>query len=156
VFFLESADLWPPGWVRTPPKVRLRTIRMSTTVLIVDDSTPIRRSLRAWFEQRDGWEVCGEAENGAVAVERVQTLNPDVVILDLSMPVMNGLEAARKIASIAPKTAMVLFTMHASEHLVKDARDAGIKEVISKLDGPATLLASVESIAQKPRDPTQG
>jgi DNA-binding NarL/FixJ family response regulator len=70
--------------------------------------------------------------------------------------VMNGLEAARKIASIAPKTAMVLFTMHASEHLVKDARDAGIKEVISKLDGPATLLASVESIAQKPRDPTQG
>src|SRR5450631_1369009 len=69
VFFLEPADLRPPGWVRTPPKVRLRTIRMSTTVLIVDDSTPIRRSLRAWFEQRDGWEVCGEAENGAVAVE---------------------------------------------------------------------------------------
>ena len=136
-------------------KVRLGAIRMSTTVLIVDDSPPIRRSLRRWFEQRDGWEVCGEAENGAVAVERVKALSPDIVILDLSMPVMNGLEAARKIASIAPKTAMVLFTMHASEHLMKDARNAGIKDVISKLDGPATLLASVERITQKPRDGTE-
>jgi DNA-binding NarL/FixJ family response regulator len=129
---------------------------MSTTVLIVDDSPPIRRTLRAWFEQRDGWEVCGEAENGEVAVEQVKALNPDVVILDLSMPVMNGLEAARKIASIAPETAMVLFTMHASEHLVKDAQRAGIRDVISKLDGPATLLASVESIARKPGDLENG
>ena len=125
---------------------------MSTTVLIVDDSPPIRRSLRAWLEQRDGWEVCGEAENGAVAVEQVKALNPDIVILDLSMPVMNGLEAARRIASIAPRTAMVLFTMHASEHLVKDAQSAGIRDVISKLDGPANLLASVENITQKSSD----
>jgi DNA-binding NarL/FixJ family response regulator len=125
---------------------------MSTTVLIVDDSPPIRRSLRAWFDQSAGWEVCGEAENGAVAVERVKALNPDIVILDLSMPVMNGLEAARRIASIAPKTAMVLFTMHASEHLVKDAQSAGISDVVSKLDGPANLLASVESITQKSSD----
>ena len=67
-------------------RVWLGAILMSTTVLIVDDSPPIRRSLRAWFERRDGWEVCGEAENGAVAVERVKALNPDIVILDLSMP----------------------------------------------------------------------
>jgi chemotaxis response regulator CheB len=78
---------------------------VSTTVLIVDDSAEIRRSLRSWFEQRGDWRVCGEAENGAIAVERVKSLSPDVVILDLSMPVMNGLEAARKIGSIAPKTA---------------------------------------------------
>lgn len=123
--------------------------------LIVEDSPPIRRSLRAWFEERGGCEVSGEAENGAVAVERVKALNPDVVILDLSMPVINGLEAARKIASIAPKTAIVLFTMHASEHLAKEAQNAGIREVISKMDGPANLLASVENIAQKPRDQTE-
>src|ERR1700687_1591742 len=114
---------------------------MATTVLIVDDSPPIRRSLRAWLEQRNGWEVCGEAENGAVAVEQVKALNPDIVILDLSMPVMNGLEAARRIPSIAPGTAMVLFTMHVSQHLVKDAQSAGIRDVISKLDGPVNLLA---------------
>lgn len=120
---------------------------MSTTVLIVDDSPPIRRSLRAWLEQRGEWKVCGEAENGAVAVEKVKALSPDVVILDLSMPVMNGLEAAREIASVA-KTAMVLFTMHASEHLVKDAQNAGIKDVVSKSDGPANLLASLENIVK--------
>ena len=128
---------------------------MSTTVLIVDDSLPIRRSLRNWFARREGWEVCGEAENGAVAVDQVKVLNPDVVILDLSMPVMNGLDAARKIASIAPKTNMVLFTVHASEFLEQDAQRAGIKAVISKLDGPATLMASIESITRKSGNETE-
>jgi DNA-binding NarL/FixJ family response regulator len=128
---------------------------MSTTVLIVDDSAEIRRSLRSWFEQRGDWRVCGEAENGAIAVERVKSLSPDVVILDLSMPVMNGLEAARKIGSIAPKTAMVLFTMHSSDHLVKDAQEVGIRDIISKSEGPATLLATIESIAGKPRGQTE-
>ena len=123
---------------------------MSTTVLIVDDSPTIRRSLRSLFERRQGWEICGEAENGAIAVEQVKALNPDIVIMDLSMPVMNGLQAAQKISAIAPKTAMVLFTMHASEHLVKDAQRAGIKDVVSKLDGAATLMASVESVLPKP------
>ena len=83
------------------------------------------------------------------------SLSPDVVILDLSMPVMNGLEAARKIGSIAPKTAMVLFTMHSSDHLVKDAQEVGIRDVISKLEGPAMLLATIESIASKPRAQTK-
>lgn len=130
-------------------------LRMSTTVLIVDDSPPIRRSLREWFERREGWKVCGEAENGAIAVDQVKALKPDVVILDLSMPVMNGLEAAREIATFAPKTAMVLFTTHTAEHIMRDAERAGIKEVVSKLDGPATLIASVESIVKKPDDQTE-
>ena len=125
---------------------------MSTSVLIVDDSPAIRQSLRAWLEHTGGLEVCGEAENGAVAVEQVKALTPDVVILDLSMPVMNGLEAARKIASIAPKTAMVLFTMHAGQHLVNEAHSAGIRDVVSKTDGPAKLLASVESIVGRSRN----
>jgi two-component system nitrate/nitrite response regulator NarL len=123
---------------------------MPTTVLIVDDSSTIRRSLRLWFEQRGDWKVCGEAENGAVAVERVKALKPDVVILDLSMPVKNGLEAAREISSIAPKTAMVLFTLHASEDLMKDAQEAGFKHIVSKLDGAAGLIASLENMAKGP------
>jgi DNA-binding NarL/FixJ family response regulator len=128
---------------------------MSTTVLIVDDSPPIRRSLRIWFEGRQGWQICGEAENGAAAIEQVKALNPDIVILDLSMPVMNGLDAARHISSIAPKTAMVLLTMHASEFLVQDAQRAGIKAVVSKLDGPATLMASVESLIRERTNETE-
>src|SRR5579862_2661549 len=123
---------------------------MPTTVLIVDDSSTIRRSLRLWFEQRGDWKVCGEAENGAVAVERVKALKPDVVILDLSMPVKNGLEAAREISSIAPKTAMVLFTLHASEDLMKDAQEAGFKHIVSKRDGAAGLIASLENMAKGP------
>lgn len=125
---------------------------MSTSVLIVDDSPAIRQSLRAWFEQHSGLEVCGEAENGAAAVEQVKALSPDVVVLDLSMPVMNGLEAARKIASIAPKTAMVLFTMHVGQPLVNEAHSAGFRDVVSKSDGPAKLLASVESIVERSRN----
>ena len=65
------------------------------------------------FERRSDWEVCGEAENGLIAVAMVKALKPEVVILDLSMPVMNGLEAAREIAAIAPQTVMLMFTMYA-------------------------------------------
>src|SRR6201981_1465524 len=62
--------------------------------IIADDSAPVRRSLRSFIEQNSGWEICGEAENGKVAVEKVKELHPDIVILDFQMPVMNGLEAA--------------------------------------------------------------
>ena len=110
------------------------------TILIVDDSAVIRRLLRSTIEQNSDWKVCGEAENGEVAVQRVKQLHPDVVILDLQMPVMDGLEAARQIAVLAPQTAMLMFTMHHSEQLLKDAHAAGIKDVISKSDAPAGQL----------------
>jgi DNA-binding NarL/FixJ family response regulator len=99
---------------------------LSYTILIVDDSTLIRRTLRSYIEQNSDWQVCGEAENGKVAVDKVQELNPDVVILDFQMPVMDGLETARRIASCAPNTAMVMVTMHDSEQLRKDAQAVGI------------------------------
>jgi CheY-like chemotaxis protein len=80
------------------------------------------------------WEICGEAENGKIAVEMVQKLHPAVVLLDLSMPVMNGLEAARQIAEIAPGTHVLMFTLHAYPHLIGEARRVGVKGVISKSD----------------------
>ncbi len=76
---------------------------MSGTVLIVDDSPVIRHALRSCIEQTTAWQVCGEAENGKIAVEKVKTLHPDVVILDLQMPVMDGLEAAGQIYQLAPR-----------------------------------------------------
>jgi len=81
------------------------------TILIVDDNATMRRSLRSWIEQESDWQVCGEAEDGKVAVDKVKELLPDIVILDLQMPVMNGLEAARQITLFSPGTAMVMFTM---------------------------------------------
>lgn len=78
---------------------------MLLKILIVDDSPIIRRLLRFFIEHNTDWQVCGEAENGQIAVEKVAELKPHAVILDLSMPVMNGLDAAREITRIAPKRA---------------------------------------------------
>jgi len=103
-------------------------------ILIVDDNNLIRRMLRSWLEQHSEWQVCGEAENGQVAIERVEELHPDLVILDLQMPVMNGLEAARQINQLAPKTSVVMFTVHSSPQLLKEARANGVKDVVSKCD----------------------
>jgi two-component system response regulator NreC len=120
---------------------------MPYTVLIVDDSALIRHALRSSVEQSGDWQVCGEAENGKVAVEKVKELHPDVVILDLQMPVMNGLEAAGQINLLAPNTTMLMFTMHNSEQLLKIAPTAGIREVLSKSDRLAEhLLASLKRL----------
>jgi len=105
---------------------------MFSTVLIVDDNARVRRSLRFLLETRTEWNICGEAENGADAVQKVRNLKPDVVILDLAMPVMNGLEAAREICKIAPSAHMVMYTMHANDQLAKEAAAAGIQGVVCK------------------------
>jgi DNA-binding NarL/FixJ family response regulator len=107
---------------------------VSHSVLIVDDNTLVRRMLRSWLEQHSEWDVCGEAENGKLAVERVEELQPNIVILDLQMPVMNGLDAAREIKRLAPNTALIIFTAHASYQLVREARMRGVSDVVSKCD----------------------
>ncbi len=107
---------------------------MSHSVLIVDDNHLVRRFVRSWLEQHSEWNVCGEAENGQVAIAKVEELHPDIVLIDLQMPVMNGLEAARQIGALAPAPAMVMFTMHSTEQLVREARAVGIRDVVSKSD----------------------
>jgi DNA-binding NarL/FixJ family response regulator len=114
-------------------------------VLIVDDSDLMRRTVRSCIEQDTDWHVCGEADNGKVAVDKVQELNPDLVILDFEMPVMNGLDAARRIASSAPNTAMVMLTISNCQQLRKDAQAAGIKDVLSKFESEH-LLASLRKL----------
>lgn len=113
---------------------------MSHSVLIVDDNALLRNLLRTCIEKDPAWQVCGEAQNGKEAISQVEQLNPDVVILDLQMPVMNGLEAARRIRALAPQTAMLMFTIHNSPQLVKEAHAAGIKDVISKTEHLAERL----------------
>jgi DNA-binding NarL/FixJ family response regulator len=124
---------------------------MSIQILIVDDSPAIRHSLRSSIEGNTDWTICAEAENGAMAVDKVKALNPDVVILDLSMPVMNGLLAAKYIASIDPRILMIMFTMHTAEPLVREAKKAGIRRVVSKSDGAAFLLSSVTELLSQPQ-----
>lgn len=108
----------------------------------------VRHCLRRCIEANSDWRVCDEAENGEVAIEKVMQFDPEIVLLDFQMPVMNGIEAARQIRGIAPHIAMVMFTMHESEQLARAARAVGIREVIAK-DGDITdhLLASLRGIA---------
>ena len=125
--------------------------RVPYTVLIVDDNPYVRIALRDHIERSTDWQVCGQAENGKVAVEQVIALRPDVVILDLQMPVMNGLEAAREINAVAPGTKMIMFTMHSSAQLEKDARAAGIRGVVSKTGRTAEhLLAALRDLDHRP------
>ena len=120
-------------------------------ILIVDDSSMMRRALRRWIEQNPNWKVCAEAPNGAVAIEKVKELLPDLVILDLSMPVMNGLEAARHIKEIAPTTPMVMFTMYVNDALTKDAHAVGIQCVVSKTESVMNqLITSISSLLHEP------
>ena len=116
---------------------------MAPRILVVDDTQAIRRSLRVRIESETDWEICGEAENGRDAIERVKELHPDVVLMDLSMPVMNGLDAARRIKAIAPSTHILMFTLHTYPQLLDEARKVGISSVVSKSDaaGPNLLRA---------------
>ena len=120
---------------------------MGHKILVVDDKPVIRRLIRFCIEQRTNWQVCGEAENGELAVGKVAELNPDLVILDLQMPVMNGLDAAREIGRKAPNIPMLMLTMNYSEQLLKAAEAVGIKDVCSKIDGlPDHLIAAIQKI----------
>jgi DNA-binding NarL/FixJ family response regulator len=112
----------------------LRRIRFTASpkVAIVDDSSTIRHLVRLFIESHTDWQVCGEAGDGDAGVSLVQQLKPDLLVLDLLMPVMNGFDAARKIVAISPMTKIVLFTGHADEEVLKEAYSVGIRAVLSK------------------------
>lgn len=125
---------------------------MPVSILIADDNAHMRHIVRSCIESNTDWNVCGEAEDGRVAVDLVRQRNPEIVILDLAMPVMNGLDAARAIAAIAPKTSIVLFTFHDSEELRRYAVRMGIDAVVTKAANYALgdLLAALRKIVSKP------
>lgn len=117
---------------------------MPTRILIVDDSSHVRHALRTCLELHPGWQICGEAENGLEGIEIAKREAPDIVLLDYAMPGMNGLETARAIATTSPRTAILLFTMYASDQLSSLARQFGVRAVISKAVGG--INAIVEAI----------
>jgi DNA-binding NarL/FixJ family response regulator len=108
-------------------------------ILIVDDNAAVRRSLRNLLEYETGWEVCCECRNGMEAVIKAQQLQPDVVILDMSMPVINGLSTARELKKVVPNVALLMFTAFTSSQPEKAALDAGICSVSSKSDASALV-----------------
>lgn len=116
-------------------------------ILIIDDSALIRRALRNLLEQ-NGWAVCGEAENGLDGITQAQQLSPDLIVLDLSMPVMDGLQAARQLKYLMPAVPLVMFTNQFTSNLPGEAMAAGIDALRNKAEGPAKLIRSIHDLLE--------
>lgn len=125
---------------------------MSHTILIADDSLFIREALCEFFAQ-DDFRVCGEAANGKEAIDKAQELHPDLILLDLSMPVMNGLEAARILRRMMPEVPVILYSAHADSSTKKAARSAGVCALVSKSENISVLLGNARSAVESPTPP---
>ena len=121
---------------------------MRSRILIADDSPVVRKSIRRLLETNPEWEVCGEAANGQEAIDQAMVLTPDIIVLDLVMPVMDGLQAARRMAVIAPKVPTVMLTMYASDQLRTEASEVGVQSVISKSQS-TSLVETIDALLAK-------
>ena len=125
----------------------MKTVR----ILVADDHEIVRHGLRRLLETQQGWEVCDEAGTGREAVEKTRQLKPDVVVLDFSMPELNGAEAARQILKALPRTEVVILTMHDSEQLLREVLEAGVGGYVLKSDAMCDLVAAVRAVTQHKR-----
>jgi DNA-binding NarL/FixJ family response regulator len=118
-------------------------------ILLVDDHDIVRRGLKELLEEHPGWTVCAEAGNGREAVELAIQHRPHIAVVDLSMPELNGLEATRRIREALPDTEVLVFTMHDSEELVRNALNAGARGYLLKSDAARQLVPALETLAQR-------
>ena len=115
-------------------------------ILVADDHSIVRRGVRALLETHAGWKVCGEAATGAEAVKQAKKLRPDVAVIDITMPDLNGFEATRQIRTVAPQTQILVLTVHESEQALREVLDAGALGYVSKSDLDLNLSAAIESL----------
>jgi DNA-binding NarL/FixJ family response regulator len=129
---------------------REQTETMPVRILLVDDHPIVRQGLRTLLEGRTGWEVIGEASDGVEALEKVESLQPDVVVLDVTMPRMNGLEACRLMQQRPNENPVeILFvTQHDSPQMMREALDAGARGYVVKSNAARDLLEAVEAVSQ--------
>jgi two-component system, NarL family, response regulator NreC len=120
---------------------------MAQRILLADDVPAVRRSVRGLLE-REGFEVVGEAENGKEAVRLAEALLPDIAILDLSMPELNGIEAAQEIQQACPRTHPILLTVHTEEYQILAALRAGIRGYVVKAEAPEELIRAIGEVSR--------
>jgi DNA-binding NarL/FixJ family response regulator len=118
-------------------------------ILIADDHEVARRGIRALLESHPGWEVCGEVADGREAVACAGRLKPDLVLLDIGMPSLNGLDATRQIRAAAPETRVLILTMHDAEQVVREVLAAGALGFLLKSDAGRDLVAAVEALQHR-------
>ena len=116
-------------------------------ILIADDHDVVRSGLRSVLEARNDWTVVGEARDGKEAIQLANQLKPDIVVVDYSLPVINGVEAVRQIKTRHPEVEILMFTMHDDETLVAQALQAGARAYLLKTDVQPHLIAAIEALA---------
>ena len=120
---------------------------MPARILIADDHEVVRQGVRAIISRsRSEWEICGEAATGTEALQAIQSLKPDVVVLDITMPDMSGLQVASHIARLHLRTALLVFTMHESERLIGEIRDAGAQGFVQKSRAARDLIVAIDAL----------
>jgi DNA-binding NarL/FixJ family response regulator len=132
--------VWRIVW--SPPK------GLKLSILLVDDHPIVRQGLKTLLEGHSGWEVIGEASDGAEAVEKAKDLNPDVMVLDVTMPRMNGLEACRLLRQERPGLEILFVTQHDSPQMMREALEAGARGYVVKSNAARDLLAAVDAVSQ--------
>jgi DNA-binding NarL/FixJ family response regulator len=115
-------------------------------IVIVDDHAVVRRGVRALLESQPGWEVVAEATTGPEAIRLAQRLQPDIVVMDLTLPELNGLDATRELLKVSPRTEVLVLTMHHSEELARGALQAGARGYVLKSDADENLIAAIDSL----------
>src|SRR5271156_4798385 len=121
----------------------MKTLR----ILVADDHDLMRRGIKALLQSHAGWEVCGEAHTGREAVTKAEELKPDIVILDISMPDLNGVDAAKRIRKSSPDTEVLILSVHYSDQLIRDILEAGVRGYIVKSDSDRDLIIAIETLA---------
>ena len=120
---------------------------MAIRVILADDHTLVRQCLKSLLE-REGLQVIAEASDGQEIVERAQALQPDVAVIDISMPIRNGLDAAREIARFSPKTKIILLTQHDEDEYISEALDAGMKGYVLKSQAAGDLVQAIHQVTR--------
>jgi DNA-binding NarL/FixJ family response regulator len=116
------------------------------SILIVDDSPLIRRTLRTVFEQQPDWAVCGEAGDGYEGIEKAKFFQPDLIVIDLAMPRLNGISASRMLKKLIPATPVVMFTAFTNPSFKKAAFAAGLDAFVDKSEGATSLVRSIQRL----------
>jgi DNA-binding NarL/FixJ family response regulator len=120
---------------------------MTVKILIVDDHEIVREGIRTLLNRsRPQWEICGEAANGQIAIDKVKALKPDIVILDVTMPVMSGLEATPRINRLQLGCRILIFTMHLSDTIVNEVRNAGAQGYVVKSQASRDLILAIDCL----------
>jgi DNA-binding NarL/FixJ family response regulator len=119
----------------------------SLRILVADDHDLMLRGLKSILETHVGWEICGEAHTGHEAVAKAEELKPNIAILDITMPELDGLEAARQIRKVSSKTEILVLSMHYSDQLIRDILEAGVRGYVVKTDSDRDLVLAVEALA---------